>query len=94
MAANILLAAYRSPTDSKTFSADLPDSQGQDVKAKTGYLAALRSSASQMQADINAYLTQKMEDEKATGQGPGVKSVGKDDKLEEMYGEEDPEQEG
>lgn len=48
-----------------------------------------------MQADINAFLTNKMEEDKA---GEASKTWGKqktqEEKAEEMYGEEDPEEDG
>lgn len=62
---------------------------------KTAYLSSLRSNVSQMQDDINAYLTQKMEEDKAQDAGAAGKRSNKDeDRQEEMYGEEDAEEDG
>jgi hypothetical protein len=89
MADKQLTAKYVSPDSSESFSQTLPSlSKNHDVKAKTEHLSALRTGIVQMQADVNAFLTKKMEEEKAS-QGQASKS--KEDKEEEMYGEEDPE---
>ena len=91
-----LTADYASPTSIHTFTASLPplpsDPKAQSVPEKTAYLSSLRAGATQMQAEINAALTQRMEDDKA------VAATGKsgvhDEKAEEMYGEEDAEEDG
>lgn len=94
MAEKQLSAKYQSPTSSESFSIKLPSlSTDHDVKAKTEYLSTLRSGIVQIQSDVNAFLTQKMEEEKssdATKDG----SKAKEEKAEELYGEEDPEAEG
>lgn len=69
------------------------------MQEKTAYLNQLRSGASKLQADINTFLTQKMEQDKAsetakTGGGGKKKVTIDEDKEEEMYGEEDPENDG
>jgi hypothetical protein len=90
-----LTATYQSPTGGHTFTStahSLPSLPREGVVAeKTSYLAALRANASHLQADINAFLTAKMEDDKHAGAGAGA---GKADeaKQEDMYGEEDPEE--
>lgn len=87
MAQPQLTATYVSPSDKQTVSSDIPSSpQAGDVKAKTEYLSALRSNITQMQSDVNALLTKKMEEEKSSGAG-GKRDDG-DAKAEEMYGEE------
>lgn len=94
-----LTATYNSPDTTKVFSAKLPplpsDTDAQTVKDKTGYLNALRTNVGQMQADVNAFLTKRMEDEKASATGKGnEKKQAREQKEEEMYGEEDPEEDG
>jgi len=57
----------------------------------------LRSRTSQLQDDVNAYLTQRMEEDKAREGGvvgKKSKSARDEERLEEMYGEEDPEADG
>ena len=94
MAGKQLTAKYQSPTSSESFSSKLPSlSKDHDGKAKTDYLSALRSGIVQMQSDVNAFLTQKMEEEKSSD---AIKDTmkAKEEKAEELYGEEDPEDEG
>jgi len=83
MASQSLTAAYVSPAGEEHFKSSLPNIHSEDVKEKTAYLSALRSSTTQLQSDINTFLTKKMEDDKASGD----RKV--DEKAEEMYGEED-----
>ena len=91
-----MTAAYKSPDHNHEFTALLPqlplDATTQSVQQKTTHLSALRTGTMQIQADINAFLTERMEADK-TSQG-GVKGKAQDDKEEEMYGEEDPEADG
>ena len=99
MSQNNLTATYVSPNSTQTFSLRLPSishgANGQDVKEKSAYLSALHTNISQMQSDVNAFLTQKMEEEK-TAEASKVegKKTAREQKEEEMYGEEDPEAEG
>lgn len=94
MAEKQLTAKYQSPTSADSFSQSLPSlPKDHDVKEKTEYLSALRTGITQMQADVNAFLTKKMEEEKAAGGSQGKSSKAKEEKEEEMYGEEDPEAE-
>lgn len=90
MAHATFIAAYTSPTGRQTFSTSLPalpsDPKAQDIKQKTAYLSSLRSGATQMQGDLNAYLTQKMEEEKG-GKAGGAGQSG-EETAEELYGEE------
>ncbi|KAI4134803.1 MAG: hypothetical protein LQ341_005964, partial [Variospora aurantia] len=60
----------------------------------TSYLSTLRASVTQLQGEINAFLTEKMEEDKAlaASAGGGVKVDEK--REEEYYGEEDVEDEG
>lgn len=83
-----LTATYKSPSDQKTFSSELPAAPAQDVKAKTAYLSTLRSNITSVQTEINAFLTKKMEDDKAAGD----RKTDQDAKAEEMYGEEEGEE--
>ena len=98
MSSNALTASYASPSSAQVFSSSLPslpkELNEQDVQKKTEYLAALRSQATQMQSDINTFLTQRMEEDKAAESGSSGKSNVQEDKEEEMYGEEDPENDG
>ena len=70
------------------------DPKAQDVKSKTAYLSALRANIVHMQSDVNAFLTKKMEEEKVIETGKAGRSQAKEEKAEEMYGEEDPEADG
>lgn len=91
MAGTQLIANYKSPTSTQTISFELPalpPKEGGSVQDKTAYLSALRAKAVEMQSEINTFLTQKMEEDKAVEAG---KSVVADQKEEENYGEEDPE---
>ncbi|KAK7544022.1 uncharacterized protein J3D65DRAFT_672807 [Phyllosticta citribraziliensis] len=81
-----LTATYTSPNDAapKTFSRDLPTvSSDPSTDEKTAYLAALRNRVSELQADVNAYVTQKMEEDKKSA-GDDVNDAA----LEANYGEE------
>lgn len=86
-----LEAAYHSPQTTQTFSQDLPspknDGEHLDVKEKTAFLSALRTSITQIQADVNVFLTQKMEEEKASQASNGAKT--KEEKEVENYGGEE-----
>ena len=96
MPSNALTAIYSAPSVKQTLSSSLPSlPAAQDIQQKTTYLSALRSSVTTMQNDINVFLTQKMEEDKASESGKdGVKSTTQDDRAEELYGEEDVEDEG
>jgi hypothetical protein len=87
-------ASYSSPGGTQKFTYDLPPLPGNNVSDKTNYLNALRSKSSELQGAINAFLTQKMEeDAKAAESGGAKKKSKKEEREEEMYGEEDPEAE-
>lgn len=92
MASSPLTTTYTSPTSTQTWSNDLPalpaDPKTQTVQQKTASLDALRSAIEQTQSDVNVLLTQKMEGEKSAEAG-GSKSKSREEKAEEMYGEED-----
>ncbi|TKA37859.1 hypothetical protein B0A54_09862 [Friedmanniomyces endolithicus] len=96
MPGQALTADYMSPTSTQIFTASLPAlpsaPKAQSVPEKTAYLSSLRAGVTQMQTEINAALTRRMEDDKA------VTTAGKsgvhEDKAEEMYGEEDPDEDG
>ena len=95
MSTNTLTASYASPSSTIVFSSSLPslpsDPNAQDIPQKTTYLCTLRSNVIQMQSDINVFLTQKMEEDKAAESGADGKGKAQEEKAEEMYGEEDPE---
>jgi len=91
-------AHYASPNGAQTFSQELPALSAGNVEEKTGYLNALRSKNTELQSDINAFLTQKMEEGAKTAEGgkgqSGGKKSKKEEREEEMYGEDDPEADG
>ncbi|KAJ9619223.1 hypothetical protein H2203_008552 [Taxawa tesnikishii (nom. ined.)] len=97
-----LTATYASPVTTQTFSSALPSlpapgsEKTSSVEEKSAYLSALRLKVSELQNDVNSFLTQKMEEDKAReaegrGDAAGGKSVRikDEDREEEMYGEED-----
>lgn len=89
-----LSASYSSPSESQTFKLPLPTSPPeQDVQAKTTYLSSLRAQTGQLQSQINAYLTSKMEEEKQEANSSTLLSGSKpsrdEEREEQMYGEED-----
>ncbi|KAK5011050.1 hypothetical protein LTR28_006092 [Elasticomyces elasticus] len=73
-----------------------------DTSADTSYLSSLRANVSQLQNDINAFLTQQMEDDKARDAAAATSVAQKRSKSEkdrerekreeEMYGEENMEE--
>jgi hypothetical protein len=81
-----LSATYNAPAEEpQAFQHGLPDrSENPSTDEKTAYLAALRSSVTQIQADVNVFLTKKMEEDNAKS-GKGTIN---DEKEEENYGEE------
>ncbi|KAL1995968.1 hypothetical protein VTN49DRAFT_834 [Thermomyces lanuginosus] len=97
-----LSAAYKSPNPphSHTFhqplSTPLPTQQNGDsvssVAAKTAYLSDLRASVTKLQAEINSFLTERMEEDKkmaeAQGDGKDAAQRERERKEEENYGEE------
>lgn len=94
MAQPRLTANYSSLSATKTFSSELPVSpkNTKNVEEKTTYLAALRANASNLQGELNAFLTRKMEEDKAA-EGSSRRSAA-DEREEDFYGEEDPEKDG
>ena len=102
-----LAASYKSPTTSKVFLSlqnGVTLSEERTVQQKTAYLSTLRVNVSQLQHDINTFLTQQMEDDKkreaaaATGEAQQGRKSKKDrereKREEEMYGEEDVDEDG
>lgn len=81
-----LKAEYAAPTSSKQFSHALPSCQTTSTKEKSAYLFALRASVTQLQDELNAFLTEKMEEDKTLAALVGAE--GDDRKDEENYGEE------
>jgi hypothetical protein len=87
----ILSANYASPSGTHTFSHTLPSPSATNVTEKTAYLSTLRSKSAELQSEINAFLTQKMEEDVKAAEGRPSKRSKKEEREEEMYGEEDPE---
>lgn len=87
---NKLMAEYKSPNGQHTFSYSLPtNTDPESTKEVTAFLSDLRKSAIQMQKDINAFLTQKMEEDKASEtNGTSTSTKVDEDKEEDNYGEE------
>lgn len=88
-----LTADYAGPSGTHAFSHNLPTPSANNVTDKTAYLGALRSKSTGLQGEVNAFLTQKMEDDVKAAEGAGKRSK-KEEREEEMYGEEDPEADG
>ena len=86
-----LSANYASPSGTHTFSHTLPSPSANNVSEKTAYLSTLRSKSAELQSEINAFLTQKMEEDVKAAEGSSSKRSKKEEREEEMYGEEDPE---
>ena len=86
-----LTASYASPSGSHAFSHTLPSPSATNVTEKTTYLSTLRSKSADLQSEINAFLTQKMEEDVKAAEGGVGKRSKKEEREEEMYGEEDPE---
>lgn len=83
MPSSKLEADYASPTGTHKFTIKTEPSTSETTTpaaAASAQLGALRMGIVQMQSDINAFLTAKMEDEKTGGNTT---------KEEEMYGEEE-----
>jgi len=90
-----LTATYTSPTTNHIFTSPLPTlSADPSTKEKTSYITDLRTKTSQLQNDINAYLTERMEEDKAqeAADGADKKSARDEQREEEMYGEEEGEE--
>ena len=83
-----LTAEFSEEEDSMVFTHTLvPLPSNPTTEEKTAYLASLRSSVGKLQAEVNAFLTKKMEDEKNASIGASVEAQ----KEEDNYGEEDAE---
>ena len=87
-----LKADYTAPNASKTFEYSLPATDTTTTEGKTAYLSELRGSVAKLQGDINAFLTEKIEEDKALAAMAGQKVD--DKKEEENYGEEGADDEG
>ena len=86
-----LTANYASPSGTHTISHTLPSPSANNVTEKTAYLSTLRSKSAELQSEINTFLTQKMEEDAKAAEGRPSKRSKKEEREEEMYGEEDPE---
>lgn len=90
-----LTATYTSPTTNHTFNSTLQSLSAEpSTKEKTSYITDLRAKTSQLQNDINAYLTERMEEDKAqeVADGAAKKSARDEQREEDMYGEEQGEE--
>ena len=87
-----LTAHYTSPgCSAKDFIHSLPElSSNPSTANRTAYLSKLRAEAVELQSSINAFLTQKMEEDNVASVKPAVD----DAKEEENYGEEVVEEDG
>ncbi|KXJ87142.1 hypothetical protein Micbo1qcDRAFT_236575 [Microdochium bolleyi] len=89
-----LTAAYTSPTnDPFTLDADpLPSASSLEpsTQQKSAHLAALRAAATKMQDDINAHLTQRMDEDNKRAAAVANKDGKQADEAveEDNYGEE------
>ena len=82
-----LRAEYQCHGDSASFTEDIaPLPTHHSTDAKTKYISSLRASVTKLQADVNSFLTRKMEKEKVNSISD-VKPVN-DEKAEQDYGEE------
>jgi len=98
-----LSATYKGQTNTKVFtqiiSSPLPDAKTSppDTKAKVGYLSGLRASTKRLQDEINTFLTEKMEEDKANIATSEIAVTGDmkrgfaEDEAEETYGEDEDE---
>ncbi|KAJ5541887.1 EKC/KEOPS complex subunit Gon7 [Penicillium sp. DV-2018c] len=84
MASNtvILNAVYTAPQATKTFEHVIPATTG-TLAAKQAHLSALQSLVPKLQDEINVFLTERMEEDKAQGQTSAQEA-----KEEANYGEE------
>jgi hypothetical protein len=81
-----LTATYTSPTSAapNVFTSELPAlSSAPSTQDRVVYLAALAACLKNLQGEVNTFLTQKMDEDKALGA-----SKADDAKFEETYGEE------
>ncbi|THW89904.1 hypothetical protein D6D17_08704 [Aureobasidium pullulans] len=78
-----LTAVYTSPTATNTFSSPLSSAptEASSSQEKSQYLAHLRDNVSQMQHDINQFLTKKMDEDKAATDAPAASN---DEDMEEQ----------
>jgi len=86
-----LCAEYSAFATTKNFQySQVPLGNQPTTKETTAYIASLRNSLLEMQNDINAYLTEKMEEDKAAAatNGNGIADKVDEQKEEENYGEE------
>lgn len=92
VALHALYTAPHPPT-SHTFShpISLPATSAspeEEVKVKSAYLAELKGLVTQLQGEINVFLTERMEEDKKAAEAQGKKDTDREAKEEENYGEE------
>lgn len=87
-----LTATYNAPGKNQVFDARLPNPATTTTKEKTAYMTTLRTETAKLQDSINAFLTERMEEDKAANadaaSASGRSKKVDEDKEEEMYGEE------
>ncbi|KAG8531219.1 uncharacterized protein KY384_004577 [Bacidia gigantensis] len=89
-----LKAFYTSPEESQIFTHTLPSATAStaSTEKKTAYLHELKGAVGKLQGEINEFLTDKMEQDKAAEkEGTGNTRSVDENKAEETYGEEDVE---
>lgn len=87
-------AHYTSPTASHNLSIPITaPCTNKTTAERIHYLGELRANAKTLQGDINKFLTQKMEEDKAREAGSKDKKKEDEEREEENYGEEQAEDE-
>jgi siderophore synthetase component len=85
-------ASYTSPTGKHEFSVPITASCTNNSTAeRTRYLGELRANTKALQADINKFLTEKMEQDKSQEAGQKDKKKEEEEREEDNYGEEQAE---
>ena len=85
-----LKAQYTSPHESHEFNTPIvaPCKDNPSTSERTKYLAELRAHTKKLQADVNKYLTEKMEEDKARSDESASKDKKHEEFEEQNYGEE------
>ncbi|EEA22548.1 hypothetical protein TMatcc_001398 [Talaromyces marneffei ATCC 18224] len=91
-------ASYSSPQPPHTsftfrheIAAPFPSEKSDSVAAKKAYLSELRGLVTLVQAEVNVFLTERMEEDKKSAGGATGKDAEQEAKDEENYGEENVE---
>lgn len=89
MTSRSVSGSYDAPNGKKEFAHEISSSASDSQSAATEYLGSLRKKVLQLQGEVNAFLTQKMDEDKATANNTGGVGNGHDEqKAEDNYGEE------